>query len=178
MLVGCLAIIGTGIPFVAGFSGFYSKDSIIAQTLSFSNHNPVHKILFYAAAGGASITAFYMFRLWFMTFIGKPRDHHVYEHAHESPKVMYMPLVVLAVFAFGDRLADVGADEPVGTSAAGGNGGNGERRRVVAGNRASSGTFEPRARGSRPRFAHRVFNGTWRISVGHGFLRLAIAEGG
>ena len=36
-----------------------------------------------------------------MTFIGKPRDHHVYEHAHESPKVMYVPLVILAVFAFG-----------------------------------------------------------------------------
>ncbi|HTQ38673.1 MAG TPA: proton-conducting transporter membrane subunit, partial [Pirellulales bacterium] len=101
MLVGCLAIIGTGIPFVAGFSGYYSKDSIIAQTLSFTNHNPVHRILFIAAAGGASITAFYMFRLWYMTFIGKPQDHHVYEHAHESPKVMWMPLVVLAVFAFG-----------------------------------------------------------------------------
>lgn len=101
MLVGCLAIIGTGIPFVAGFSGYYSKDSIIAQTLSFSNHNPVHKILFFAAAGGASITAFYMFRLWYMTFIGKPRDHHVYDHAHESPKVMYVPLVILACFAFG-----------------------------------------------------------------------------
>ena len=88
MLVGCLAIIGTGIPFVAGFSGYYSKDSIIAQTLSFTNHNPVHRLLFFAAAGGASITAFYMFRLWYMTFIGQPRDHHVYEHAHESPKVM------------------------------------------------------------------------------------------
>jgi proton-translocating NADH-quinone oxidoreductase chain L len=101
MLVGCLAIIGTGIPFVAGFSGYYSKDSIIAQTLSFSNHNPVHRILFLSAAGGASITAFYMFRLWYMTFIGKPRDHHVHEHAHESPKVMYVPLIILAIFAFG-----------------------------------------------------------------------------
>src|SRR5215475_9525162 len=36
-----------------------------------------------------------------MTFIGKPRVHHVYEHAHESPKVMWVPLVILAVFAFG-----------------------------------------------------------------------------
>jgi NADH-quinone oxidoreductase subunit L len=40
-----------------------------------------------------------MFRLWFLTFIGKPRDPHVHNHAHESPKVMYVPLVVLAVFA-------------------------------------------------------------------------------
>jgi NADH-quinone oxidoreductase subunit L len=101
MLVGCLAIIGTGIPFVGGFSGYYSKDSIIAQTLSFTNQNPAHRLLFFAAAGGASLTAFYMFRLWYLTFIGKPRDHHVYEHAHESPKVMYVPLVILAVFAFG-----------------------------------------------------------------------------
>ncbi|MCC7084120.1 MAG: NADH-quinone oxidoreductase subunit L [Pirellulales bacterium] len=101
MLVGCLAIIGTGIPFVAGFSGYYSKDSIIAQALSFTNQNPVHRILFLAAAGGASMTAFYMFRLWFLTFIGKPRDHHVYDHAHESPPVMWAPLVLLAAFAFG-----------------------------------------------------------------------------
>jgi NADH-quinone oxidoreductase subunit L len=100
MLVGCLAIIGTGVPFVAGFSGYYSKDSIIAQALSFTNLNPTHRFLFYAAAGGAAITAFYMFRLWFLTFIGKPRDHHVYDHAHESPPVMWAPLVLLAVFAF------------------------------------------------------------------------------
>ena len=101
MLVGCLAIIGTGIPFVGGFSGYYSKDSIIAQTFSFGQHNPGHWLLFIAAAGGASITAFYMFRLWYMTFIGHARDHHVYDHAHESPKVMWVPLVILAVFAFG-----------------------------------------------------------------------------
>jgi proton-translocating NADH-quinone oxidoreductase chain L len=101
MLVGCLAIIGTGIPFVGGFSGYYSKDSIIAQALSFTNENPAHRILFYVAAGGASLTAFYMFRLWYLTFAGPPRDQHKYDHAHEAPKVMYYPLVVLAVFAFG-----------------------------------------------------------------------------
>ncbi|HEX3654631.1 MAG TPA: proton-conducting transporter membrane subunit [Pirellulales bacterium] len=100
MLVGCLAIIGAGIPFLIGFSGYYSKDAIIAQALSFWHHNPTHgAVFFFAAAGGASLTAFYMFRLWYLTFAGVPRDHHVYEHAHESPKVMYMPLVVLAVFA-------------------------------------------------------------------------------
>ncbi len=101
MLVGCLAIIGAGIPFVIGFSGYYSKDAIIEQALSFTNENPAHRILFLAAAGGAAITAFYMFRLWFMTFAGPPRDERVYEHAHESPKVMYLPLVVLSVFAIG-----------------------------------------------------------------------------
>ena len=47
----------------------------------------------------AGITAFYMFRLWFFTFAGQPRDHHVYEHAQESPAVMTGPLIVLSFFA-------------------------------------------------------------------------------
>jgi len=47
------------------------------------------------------MTSFYMFRLWYMTFAGKPRDHHRYDHAHESPWAMAGPLVVLAVFAVG-----------------------------------------------------------------------------
>ena len=101
MLAGCLAIMGAGIPFSIGLSGHYSKDSILAQALSFKEINPAFGWLFFVAAGGAAITAFYMFRLWFMTFAGPPRDHHVYEHAHESPKVMYVPLVILAVFAVG-----------------------------------------------------------------------------
>ena len=99
MLVGCLAIIGAGIPFVIGLSGYYSKDAILAQALSYSQANPSWSILYYAVAGGAFLTAFYMFRLWFMTFAGKPRDHHVAEHAHESPTVMVAPLVVLSVLA-------------------------------------------------------------------------------
>ncbi|HEV3004674.1 MAG TPA: proton-conducting transporter membrane subunit, partial [Pirellulales bacterium] len=100
MLFGCLAIIGAGVPFLIGFSGYYSKDAIIAQALSFQQHNPIHGAVFFtAAAGGAAMTAFYMFRLWYMTFAGEPRDHHVYEHAHESPAVMVRPLMVLAAFA-------------------------------------------------------------------------------
>jgi NADH-quinone oxidoreductase subunit L len=86
---------------VIGFSGYYSKDAIIAQALSFKDNNPLHGWLFYAAAAGASITAFYMFRLWYMTFAGQPRDKHVYEHVHESPPIMYIPLVILAIFAIG-----------------------------------------------------------------------------
>jgi NADH-quinone oxidoreductase subunit L len=101
MLIGCLAIAGVGVPFVVGFSGYYSKDAILEQALSFSqvNHSAWASVFFYAAAGGAAITAFYMFRMWYMTFVGKPRDKHAYEHAHESPPVMFMPLVILAVFA-------------------------------------------------------------------------------
>jgi len=98
--VGCLAIIGAGVPFLdIGLSGYYSKDSILAQALVFSRENPAHSILFWAVAGGAALTAFYMFRLWFMTFLGAPRDHHVHEHAHESPPVMTYPLVALAILA-------------------------------------------------------------------------------
>ena len=52
----------------------------------------------------AGITTFYMFRMWFLTFTGKPRDHHVYEHAHESPWMMTVPLIVLAVFSVVRRL--------------------------------------------------------------------------
>jgi NADH-quinone oxidoreductase subunit L len=45
------------------------------------------------------MTAFYMFRLWYMTFAGKPRNEHIYRHAHESPGVMILPLLILAVLA-------------------------------------------------------------------------------
>ena len=100
MLVGCLAISGAGIPLLIGLSGFHSKDSILAQAFSFGLTNSSYAWVFFVVASlGATITAFYMFRLWFMTFAGEPRDKHIYEHAHESPKVMYLPLVVLAFFA-------------------------------------------------------------------------------
>ena len=104
MLVGCLAIIGAGIPPLTpmlshGLSGYYSKDAILEQAWSFTSSNHLHNVLFYAAAGGAAITAFYMFRLWYMTFAGEPRNQERYDHAHESPRVMTGPLVILAVFA-------------------------------------------------------------------------------
>ena len=100
MLIGCLAIAGAGIPFVIGFSGYYSKDAILEQALLFKNVNPgFGSLFFFATAGGAAITAFYMFRLWYMTFAGTPRDQHRYDHAHESPPSMYVPLVLLSIFA-------------------------------------------------------------------------------
>ena len=100
MLIGCLAIAGAGVPFLIGFSGYYSKDAIVEQALLFRNINSgLGNLFFFAIAGGAAITAFYMFRLWYMTFAGTPRDEHRYDHAHESPKTMYVPLVLLSLFA-------------------------------------------------------------------------------
>lgn len=101
MLIGCLAIIGASIPFVIGLSGYYSKDAILEQAFWFmqSNSQTWTSVFFIVAAGGAAITAFYMFRLWFMTFLGTPRDQHRYDHAHESPRTMTVPLMITAFFA-------------------------------------------------------------------------------
>jgi len=102
MLIGCLAIAGASIPFVVGLSGYYSKDAILEQAYSFKEVNTnsfLAQVFFWAAAGGAAVTAFYMFRLWYMTFAGKPRDQDRYDHAHESPRTMTVPLMVTAFFA-------------------------------------------------------------------------------
>jgi NADH:ubiquinone oxidoreductase subunit 5 (subunit L)/multisubunit Na+/H+ antiporter MnhA subunit len=101
MLIGCLAIAGVSVPFIVGFSGYYSKDAILEQALSFwkANETPQASVFFVLAVVGAAMTTCYMFRMWFLTFVGRPRDQHAYDHAHESPPVMFLPLVVLAVMA-------------------------------------------------------------------------------
>jgi len=86
---GALAL--AGIPPLAGF---WSKDEILAEALGSG-----HTALFWMAVVTAFLTAFYMTRLTCLVFLGKPRDKHVYEHAHESPRVMTVPLVVLGVLA-------------------------------------------------------------------------------
>jgi NADH-quinone oxidoreductase subunit L len=102
MLVGVIAISGLAIPVLGttfAFSGYHSKDAIVASAMAFRQANPVHFLLFFVPLVTAGITAFYMFRLWFFTFSGQPRDAHVYEHAKESPSVMTVPLLILSVFA-------------------------------------------------------------------------------
>jgi len=87
-LIGALAL--SGIP---PFSGFYSKDSILAQALEQKSY-----ILLTIAVFVAGLTAFYTFRLFFVVFTGKEKSDAA-SHAHESPMVMTLPLVVLAIFA-------------------------------------------------------------------------------
>ena len=87
-LVGALAL--SGIP---PFSGFYSKDSIFAQALEQKSY-----VLLSVAVFVAALTAFYTFRLFFVVFFGQEKSKAA-SHAHESPLVMTLPLVVLAVFA-------------------------------------------------------------------------------
>lgn len=88
-LIGCIAI--AGIP---GFSGFFSKDEILAGAFASSSW------LYGASLFAALLTAFYMFRLYMLTFIGKFRGtQHQAEHLHESPALMTIPLIVLAVLA-------------------------------------------------------------------------------
>jgi NADH-quinone oxidoreductase subunit L len=85
-LAATLAI--SGIP---PFSGFFSKDMILSKAFE---HNP---ILYALALGGALITCFYMFRLLYLVFFGENRTANV--HPHESPKVMTVPLMILAVLS-------------------------------------------------------------------------------
>jgi NADH-quinone oxidoreductase subunit L len=87
-LIGALAL--SGIP---PFSGFYSKDSILAQCLDEKNY-----LLLAVAVFVAGLTAFYTFRLFFVVFFGKEKSEHA-EHAHESSWVITLPLIALAVFA-------------------------------------------------------------------------------
>ncbi|MGA1861961.1 NADH-quinone oxidoreductase subunit L [Deferribacter thermophilus] len=88
-LIGCIAI--AGIP---PFAGFFSKDEILAMTFASG-----HKFAWLVGTVVAFMTAFYMFRLWWYVFVGKPRDKHLYDHAHESPWQMTFPLVLLAIMS-------------------------------------------------------------------------------
>ncbi len=94
MLVGSLAI--SGVPF---FSGFLSKDSILAGTLAYAHHHPAHFLLPVFGFGAAFLTAFYMFRMIFMTFHNEPKREDIFEHIHESPAVMKLPLILLSILS-------------------------------------------------------------------------------
>ncbi|UCE67980.1 MAG: NADH-quinone oxidoreductase subunit L [Candidatus Zixiibacteriota bacterium] len=88
-LIASLSISG-----IFPLSGFWSKDEIFAVAFE-GGHYPFLVVGILVAG----MTAFYMFRLYFLTFTGEPRDKHAYEHAHESPKNMTVPLIILAVLS-------------------------------------------------------------------------------
>ncbi|MFG6461246.1 NADH-quinone oxidoreductase subunit L [Roseateles sp. DXS20W] len=106
-LLGSLALIGTPL-----FSGFYSKDSIIEAV--HASHLPASGFAYFAVIAGVFVTAFYSFRMYFLVFHGKEHfhhkpfpgehDHHDDDHGHghahtphESPAVVWVPLVLLAI---------------------------------------------------------------------------------
>ncbi len=118
MLIGTLALIGFGIPGTdIGFAGFFSKDAIIES--AFASDATFGPFAFWCSIAAALLTSFYSWRLMFMTFEGKHRpnphahhDDHAHDHdhahaapkdgrapAHESPPVMLVPLLLLAIGA-------------------------------------------------------------------------------
>jgi NADH-quinone oxidoreductase subunit L len=95
MLIATLAIAG-----IFPFAGFFSKDEILWQT--WASEGGAYRILWFVGYGTALMTAFYMFRLMYLTFYSPSRmSHEVEHHVHESPKSMTMPLVLLALCSIG-----------------------------------------------------------------------------
>ena len=99
MWIGNLALAG-----VFPFAGYYSKDAIISG--AYAAHSAIGTYGFICTVLAAFLTAFYSWRLLFLTFHGKPRaDRHVMQHVHESPAVMLGPLLVLSVGALAAGFA-------------------------------------------------------------------------
>lgn len=98
MLLCCFAI--AGVPF---FSGFVSKDRILGDALALALSDPKFIPVALLGFGGALLTAFYMFRMLFLTFFGEARDHHIYDHAHQEHIGWNsnVPLLILSVFTLG-----------------------------------------------------------------------------
>ena len=98
--IGTLAI--AGLPFL---SGFYSKEMVLTQAYSVMQYHAdselafLYKLPFMLGIVTAGMTCFYMFRLFFRTFHGKPQNEKAFSHAHESPLSMTIPLIVLAVLS-------------------------------------------------------------------------------
>jgi len=101
MWIGNLALAG-----IWPFAGFYSKDTILDA--AWAADTAYGHYAYWLGIGAAFLTSFYSWRLLFMTFHGKSRaDHHTLEHVHESPAVMVVPLIVLAIGAVFAGMAGV-----------------------------------------------------------------------
>jgi NADH-quinone oxidoreductase subunit L len=94
MLAGVFAV--AGVPL---FSGWYSKDAVLAAVFNFVEAHRAHALLLLLPTVTIGLTAFYMFRLWFLAFAGKPRDAALHEQAHEPSLLLTAPLAILAVLS-------------------------------------------------------------------------------
>ncbi len=89
-----MVVAGLALAAIPPFAGFWSKDEIVSS--AFLNGYAWFWVVGVATGG---LTAFYTMRMLWLTFHGEPRDHHLFDHAHESPRVMTIPLIALAVGA-------------------------------------------------------------------------------
>jgi NADH-quinone oxidoreductase subunit L len=87
-----MLLAGGALAALPPLAGFWSKDAILASAFVDG-----HLVLWAVGIVTAILTAFYVTRALWMTFYGEPRDHHLYDHAHESPSVMTLPLIALGV---------------------------------------------------------------------------------
>lgn len=99
----CCSLAIAGIPF---FSGFVSKDRILGDALYWgfmAGQSPLHAIVPILGFAGAFLTAFYMFRMMFLTFFGQPRDKELYDHCHKEHLKFNsnVPLLLLTIFTLG-----------------------------------------------------------------------------
>jgi NADH-quinone oxidoreductase subunit L len=106
--IGALAMAG-----LAPLSGFFAKDEILVMAEDFS---PIVLVLLILTL---PVTALYMWRLYRLTFLGEPRDHHVHDHAHEQGPIMSVPLILLAGLTL---VAGFVVFQPVGEALGWGNG--------------------------------------------------------
>ena len=100
MPITCIALLSASLAISGfpGFSGFFSKDAILSAAYT---HTPW---MFWVGAITAGLTAFYVFRAFFMAFFGEYRGHH---HPHESPASMTLPLIILALLAAGGGFINI-----------------------------------------------------------------------
>lgn len=110
----CCTLAIAGIPL---FSGFVSKDRILGDALYYGFYqNPKHMLVPILGFGAALLTAFYMFRMMFLTFYGEPRDKHVYEDCHEEHLQVNsnIPLLILSIFTLGVFYSGTLTGQPFG----------------------------------------------------------------
>jgi NADH-quinone oxidoreductase subunit L len=104
LTAAAFAIGGLALSGIPPFAGFWSKDDILASVYSSLGSHPAYWPFFLLALGAVFLTAYYIFRAWFLAFSGDHARDPAAAHAHEGPWTMRVPLVVLSAFAVGAGL--------------------------------------------------------------------------